>query len=75
MKYCLGTVQFGTDYGIQDNGRPKEQQVFDILDYAIDNGIKTIDTAFAYGDAESIIGNYFCKNPQKKKKNKNRIET
>lgn len=65
MKYCLGTVQFGMDYGIQKNGRPIKNQVFDMLDYAINNGIKTFDTASAYGDAETIIGDYICNNPQK----------
>ncbi len=63
MKLCLGTVQFGLNYGIQGNGKPKEEKVYDILSYAIDNGIDVIDTATAYGDAERVIGNFFMKYP------------
>lgn len=53
----IGTVQFGTRYGISNrHGRPDERQVADILDRAIEAGVDVLDTATAYGDAESIIG-------------------
>ena len=58
MKYCLGTVQFGINYGIQNNGRPDLKSVFKILDEAILNGVTCFDTAMLYGDAEKILGQY-----------------
>ncbi len=59
MKYCLGTVQFGTDYGIQGNGQPCKDHVFEMLSFAINNGIDVLDTAAAYGAAEDVLGDYF----------------
>ena len=60
MNYCLGTVQFGMNYGIQNNGRPNLELVFNILDEAISNGVFCFDTAMAYGNAEQILGKYIC---------------
>jgi len=58
-KICLGTAQFGMDYGIANkNGKPSRDTVFDILDYAHSTGIRTLDTASEYGDSESLIGEY-----------------
>lgn len=58
---CLGTVQFGMKYGINNTlGQPSEEDVFEMLDTAIENGIRIIDTARAYGTAEIILGNYFA---------------
>lgn len=68
MKYCLGTVQFGLNYGIQGNGRPLEEKTFEMLDLAIDNGIDILDTASAYGDAEIILGDYIRANPKRAEK-------
>ena len=65
MKLCLGTVQFGMDYGIQGNGQPQEEKVFEMLSYAIDNGVEMLDTASAYGKAESVLGNYIRAFPDK----------
>lgn len=59
MKYCLGTVQFGLNYGIQGNHRPDLDLVYSLLDKAISCGIFCFDTAIAYGDAEQILGRYF----------------
>ena len=60
----LGTVQFGLDYGINnENGKPSVESVFEILDYAFTNGIKVLDTADAYGEAQNIIGKYMKKKP------------
>ncbi len=58
MNYCLGTVQFGMNYGVQNNGRPNLELVFNILDEAISNGVFCFDTAMAYGNAEQILGKY-----------------
>lgn len=62
MKYCLGTVQFGLNYGIQNNGKPTEQQVCELLKKAILNDITTFDTAVAYGDSEKILGKFLKTN-------------
>lgn len=59
-RLCLGTVQFGLEYGINNKtGKPGRDEVFAMLDYAIDQGIEYIDTAAAYGNAEEILGEYF----------------
>lgn len=57
---CLGTVQFGMKYGIHNQiGRqPTGEESFAMLDYALEHGINTIDTACAYGEAEEILGKY-----------------
>ena len=57
---CLGTVQFGMKYGVNNQiGRqPTREESFAMLDYALEHGIDTIDTACAYGEAEEILGKY-----------------
>jgi aryl-alcohol dehydrogenase-like predicted oxidoreductase len=57
MKLCLGTAQFGLDYGINNTGGkiPKED-VIKILNLAHDNGIIILDTASAYGNSEAVLG-------------------
>lgn len=57
MKLCLGTVQFGLNYGIE-NKKIEEKEIKKILDKAISNNIYYLDTAQAYGNAEKIIGKY-----------------
>lgn len=59
-KLCLGTVQFGMHYGIHNTlGRqPTEEEVFGILDAALDAGICMFDTASAYGTSEELLGRY-----------------
>ena len=62
-KLCLGTVQFGLDYGINNpRGKIPEKEVFEILNYALDNGIEFIDTAYDYGESEKIIGKFIRNN-------------
>lgn len=57
---CLGTVQFGMKYGVNNTlGQPSESDSFRMLDIAIESGIDVIDTARAYGTAELILGKYF----------------
>jgi aryl-alcohol dehydrogenase-like predicted oxidoreductase len=55
----LGTVQFGLDYGVSNRGgRPHEREVAAILARAAGAGIGFIDTAPAYGEAETLAGRY-----------------
>ena len=56
MKLCLGTVQFGMDYGVFNTPKKDSEYCISCLDYATQNGIDAIDTATAYGDAERIVG-------------------
>lgn len=64
---CLGTMQFGWT--------ADEKTSFEVLDAAFDAGINFIDTADIYsrwiegnpgGIAESILGKWFSKHPQKR---------
>jgi aryl-alcohol dehydrogenase-like predicted oxidoreductase len=65
-KVILGTVQFGLNYGINNTkGKLSEQEVFKLLETAYDLGIRTLDTAEAYGDSHKIISN-FHKNSKKR---------
>lgn len=55
---CLGTVQFGLPYGITNiAGQVSESEVLRILALAAQKGIELLDTAQAYGSAESVLGN------------------
>jgi aryl-alcohol dehydrogenase-like predicted oxidoreductase len=57
-KIALGTVQFGLDYGISNTqGQIPENQVQKILTFCQKHGIDTLDTAAAYGQSETILGN------------------
>ncbi|MFA4795176.1 aldo/keto reductase [Leptospira kirschneri] len=54
---ALGTVQFGLPYGIaNEKGQIELEEVSEILSEAKKSGIKTIDTAVAYGDSEKRLG-------------------
>ena len=61
MELCLGTVQFGMDYGISGQKQPSVEQAVEMLDYAVQNDINTIDTANAYGTAEDVVGAFLRK--------------
>jgi len=57
VKLALGTAQFGLDYGVSNStGRVSAEEVARILDVAANAGIRLIDTAWAYGDAEEVLG-------------------
>ena len=57
MKIALGTVQFGTHYGIANaNGQVNSSEVKEILDHARNSGVDTIDTAISYGSSEQSLG-------------------
>ena len=64
MELCLGTVQFGMDYGIRGKRRPSLSDALDMIDYAIRHGIHTIVTANAYGEAEDVVGAYLERNQE-----------
>lgn len=54
---ALGTVELGLDYGIGDHAhRPAFEDAARILHRALDLGVNFIDTARAYGEAETVIG-------------------
>jgi aryl-alcohol dehydrogenase-like predicted oxidoreductase len=57
QKLALGTVQFGMNYGINNNtGIPKDEDVSNILDFAYKSDINTLDTAIAYGNSQERLG-------------------
>ena len=61
-KIVLGTAQFGLNYGISNTtGQIPENQVFEILEESLISGIDVLDTAYAYGNSELMIGNYIKK--------------
>ena len=56
-RLALGTVQFGLNYGIANQGgqvlRPEAKSM---LCFALANNIDTLDTAIAYGGSEQCLG-------------------
>lgn len=59
MKLALGTVQFGVTYGINNsNGIPDDVELSRILELAYDSGVRILDTAMAYGNAEERIAEF-----------------
>lgn len=56
-KLALGTVQFGLDYGINNiTGQIPPKEIKEILEFAKNNGIEFLDTAYLYGNSEKILG-------------------
>lgn len=56
-KFALGTVQFGMNYGIANRqGQVDLAQAKSIVETARHAGIDTLDTAIAYGESESTLG-------------------
>lgn len=56
-KICLGTAQFGSNYGIANkSGIITDNELDKIMDYAKKNEINTFDTAANYGNSESRLG-------------------
>ena len=54
----LGTAQFGLDYGIANNTRKLcVKEIFDILEFAWENGVHSFDTAPCY-NSEKILGDF-----------------
>lgn len=57
MKLALGTAQFGLDYGVANaSGQLDAHAVAEVLAFARQAGIDTLDTAAAYGQSEPSIG-------------------
>ncbi|MCR4325585.1 MAG: aldo/keto reductase [Patescibacteria group bacterium] len=55
----LGTAQLGMPYGLNNTrGMPSEDEAFAILDVAHAGGIGVLDTAYAYGTAEDVVGKW-----------------
>lgn len=56
-RLVLGTAQFGVSYGISNtSGQVSQDEIGRILALARTKGIRTLDTATAYGDSEARIG-------------------
>ncbi len=56
-RIVLGGAQLGLPYGILNGGETlSREEVARILDTAVGHGIDAIDTAIAYGQSESVIG-------------------
>jgi len=56
-KLCLGTAQFGMNYGVKNyNGKVDITEVQEILDEFYSSGYNQLDTAAGYGNAEEILG-------------------
>lgn len=57
MRLGLGTVQFGSDYGISNSGgQVPAREVAAVLETAAAEGLEVLDTAAAYGEAEAVLG-------------------
>ena len=55
-KLALGTVQFGTDYGINSGVKVDPKEVTNIINFARNNDISLLDTAQLYGSSEKVLG-------------------
>jgi len=56
-KLALGAAQLGMKYGrANTNGMPERDEAVGILQSACELGVDLFDTARAYGDSESVIG-------------------
>ena len=56
-RLVIGSAQFGMGYGVSSGySQVPEREVASILELAQEAGITTIDTAFAYGEAETVLG-------------------
>ena len=58
-KIGLGTVQFGQAYGVSNaKGQVPKADIAEILDRAAKTGIKLLDTAANYGEAETVLAGF-----------------
>ncbi|MBH49018.1 MAG: hypothetical protein CME71_12695 [Halobacteriovorax sp.] len=65
MNIILGTVQFGLDYGILGRGLPSEDDCKQMMSFAHENHIRTLDSAIAYGLAHERIASFHLKSSSK----------
>lgn len=57
MRLALGTAQFGMKYGIANHtGQISNISAKDLLDLAMAHGVDVLDTAVAYGESETCLG-------------------
>ena len=64
--FCIGTAQFGMEYGIANqSGQPIQNEVNQIVEFAFENGIRFFDTAQSYGNSEFILGKALVKQENK----------
>ncbi len=57
MKFGLGTVQFGTAYGVSNvQGQTSPAEAEKILLACAKAGVRIVDTAANYGDSERVLG-------------------
>ena len=60
---CIGTAQFGLNYGIVNKfGKVPKNEVSKILKVAEEYGINYLDTAQSYGSSEQILGDLLSNN-------------
>ena len=65
-KLILGTVQFGLNYGVNNqSGQVSKESVETILSLASNKGIKILDTSSAYGTSEKVLGEVLNENDMK----------
>tara|TARA_Y100001958_G_scaffold159984_1_gene164882 strand:+ start:1903 stop:2736 length:834 start_codon:yes stop_codon:yes gene_type:complete len=58
-KIIIGSAQFGSKYGISNSeGRTQIGEVDKILKFCNFYGIDSIDTAYAYGNSEEVLGKF-----------------
>ena len=56
-RLALGTAQWGMTYGIANRaGQPPSDEVDRMLELGRKRGVELLDTAYAYGEAEKILG-------------------
>ena len=57
--FCLGTANIGLDnYGVNNQLKADKTRAFEVLQAAYDCGVRWIDTAAAYGQAEEWIAEW-----------------
>ena len=57
LPLVLGTAQLGMNYGIANKeGKPSRERALEIVAEAWKKGIRFFDTAQAYGESESVLG-------------------
>ncbi len=67
VQLTLGTAQFGMNYGFTNTrGKLNIEEVGEIINYAVENGINNFDTAQAYGDSEKVLGEFLSDLPDAK---------
>lgn len=54
--FVLGTAQLGSRYGVSNVETPDRQKGIALVRTALRSGVSYLDTAGAYGDSETIIG-------------------